>query len=531
MAYLFYWLGAAFYHYHKGEFSKILNDIGGLNLYWGYFKKQRYYEDLYYEFLGKCYILLFQYKRAVIFLVQAYKLKPLPRRFLDIIYATELAYYDELEPYYDYSIIRKLLNRVNEKELNIFEKALYEFEKGFYYLLVGNYKKALDFFKKAYKLDRAYLSDGQANFFMGKAYEGAGQYKNAYLYYKLALKQVKHPIFKLRTLYRLFYVSVKLGYYQEANNYYYALAVLNPLPTNFYLQEITSKLWLTDDFLDYFYWKNSYDDIMARILWLNFENHRGKLAFLYFLNRFVKTGELYPDFVLAWKLFSVEDLKIVKKYSFLVERWRKKILQRPVRFYKYLLELSLENKKLFNFFFGDYGRLAIAYYYFYIGKFKKAELVLDEIKINHPLKFFIKGVIEAIRGKPFYLETYISDFPENLKTEALFWLGYGYLLNNRWDIASLYWLQFLKRAKGERYKLERIFALLHLAQHYKELGYSERAIFFFKKFLQGIKNSTEYEGLKKFVILQLLELGYNPKVKFMDKHWQTFLKYLQHRGK
>jgi hypothetical protein len=531
LSFLFYWLGSAFYHYHKGEFSKIVEDIGGLNLYLGYFKGKRYYEDLYYEFLGKCYILLFQYKRAVVFLIEAYKLKPLPRRFLDIIYATELAYYDELEPYYDVSTIKRLLKRVDRTKLNVFEKALYDFETGFYYLLSQNYKKALEYFKRAHKLDRAYLSDGQANFFMGKAYEGVGQYRDAYLYYKLALKQVKHPIFKLATLYRLFYVTAKLGYYQEANNYYYALSVLNPLPTNFYLQEITVKLWLTDNLLDFFFWKDSYDAIMARILWLNTNNHRGELAFLYFLNKFVKTGDPYPDFIYAWKLFEVKKFKKFSEFEKLINNWREEILKKPVKFYKNLLKLRVENRRLFNFFFGDYGKLALAYYHFYLGNFKKAERILESVALKHPLKFFIKGVIEATRGKPFYLETYIVNFPSDLKTESLFWSGYGYLLNNRWDIASLYWLQFLKRAKGEKYKLEKIFVLLHLAEHYKKLGYSDKAGILFKKLLQEIKNTEKYEGIKKIVSLQLLELGYKPEVKFMNKHWQNFLKYLQQRGK
>ncbi len=531
LAFLYYWLGSAFYHYHKGEFSKILEDLGGLNLYWGYFKGKRYYEDLYYEFLGKLYILLFQYKRAVIFLVESYKLKPLSRRFLDIIYATELAYYDEFKTNYDYSPIKKLLELVNASKLNVFEKALYEFEKGFYYLLTDDYEKALTFFKKAYNLDRAYLTDGQANFFMGKTYEGLKQYKNAYLHYKLALKQVKHPIFKLRTLYRLFYVSAKLGYYQEANDYYYALAVLNPLPTNYYLQDITAKLWISD-FLDFFYWKDSYDAIMAKILWLNSNNNRGKLAFLYFLDKFLKTGEIYPDFAAAWQVFEVEDFKNLGKYRKLIDTKGRKIVNRPLKFYKNLELLSLKNPELFKFFFGDWGYLALAYYYFYLGKFDKANLILETVNFDYPLKVFVKGVIEATKGKPYYLETYLENLPEHLKTEALFWLGYGYLLNNRWNITALYWKLFLRKASNDKkYKLEKIFVLLHLAEHYKNLGYTTEAAELFEELIEEIGNNPALEGLKEFASLQLISLKIPVNVEFSNTDWQNFIKYLQKRGK
>ncbi len=522
IAFLMYWEASGFYHYKTLQFPKILEDLGGLNLYWYIFKENRKHEDLYYSVLGKLYTLLFQYRRAVIFFLEAYKRNPSPERLLDIIYAVEMAYYNELRPYYNFKIIEKLLKKVNPRELDTFQRALFEFEKGFYHLLTGRYKEAYKLLKKSYDLDRSYLTDGQANFFMGKALEGSGKLKDAYYYYKQALTQVKHPIYKLRVLMRLFFVSARLGYYQEANDYLYGLATFGGgIRSNPYLQEALLKIPSLGDFLNHFYWRKEYPAIVAKIMWLNFNNDRGRRAFALLLNRFLETGCLYPDFVDAWSLYypdEVEDVKISPE----------KVLSLSVEGLKNLAELYRKNRNLFEHFFGEYGYLALAKYYFFVGKWQKAESFLKSVKLRLPDRFFIEGVIEAYRGKPYLLEVHYPSFKGDYKTQSLFWLGWGYLLNGRWDLVNLYWDRFLSYSEGNKgLTYERLFAAYYLGLHQLELGYSERAVRYLDIAYRDLQKVEGLEGLKRFVSLKLAELqGDKFLQRLDDKEWQKFLEYI-----
>ena len=531
LAYLLYWKALGFYHYKKGEFNKILEDIGGLNLYWGFFRKKRYYEDLYYEILGNLYTLLFQYKRAVIFLLKAYKLKPSNGRFLNLIYAVEMTYYNELEPYYDFTVIKRLLLKVNTKELNTFQKAFYNFEKGFYYLLIRNYSSAYKFFKEAYKQNIGYLTNGQANFFMGRALEGLGKLKDAYFYYKIALRQVKHSYFKKLVLYRLFIVSAKLGYYQEANNYLFGLATFGGIQINPFLQEALLKIPHLDRFLTYFYWNDKYPYIVSQILWLNFENYRGEEAFKYFLESFLRNGKVYSDFLLAWKLYYPHEVKDISIPS-------QQVLKLSFIQLKVLLKIYKANRDLFNFFFKDYGYLALAKYYFLQGNWKKVEKFLKLAKLNLPLKNFIEGVLEAYRGQPYLLEIFYPQFKGNLKIEALFWLGWGYLLHNRWDLVNLYWDAFLKSSRlKEKYSLERLFASYYLGLHLLKEGFSSQGGNYLKVALKELSKFKNFKGLKRFITLKLAEIyGLKTALELMQRYqiqdakWKKFLIYTFQRG-
>jgi len=527
IAFLLHWEALGFYHYKTKQFQKILEDIGGLNLYWSFFGKKPHYTDLYYEILGKLYTLLFQYRRAVIFLIEAYKLKPNQERLLDIIYAVEMTFYNEIRPYYNFEIIKKLLDKVNPKELDIFQKALYDFEKGFYYFLIKNYALAYKLFKSSYDLDRAFLTDGQANYFMGRALEGAGRLKDAYYYYKLALKQVKHPLFKQRTLYRLFIVSAKLHYYQEANDYLYGLTTFGGIRVNPFLQEALLKIPLLDSFLNHFYWKKDYPAIVSQIMWLNFNNDRGRRAFKFFLETFLGSGSLYPDFKTAWRLYYPHEVRGIKIQ-------KEKVLKLSYKGLRNLVELYGLNKALFLHFFGNYGYLALAKYYFYVGNWKRCKEFLKLAKLDLPIKHFLKGVIEAYEGRPYELEIYYPTFKGELKTEALFWLGWGYLINGRWDLVGLYWDRFLEASRRkEQYNLQRLFASYYLGIHLLRKGYLSQGANYLKETLKVISKLKTFKGLKRFTILKLAEVeGLNSTLTLMqsynltDKEWQRFLKYL-----
>jgi len=527
VAYLIYWEANGFLHFAKGEFHKILEDIGGLNLYWSVFPNRRRFEYLYYEILGKLYTLLFQYRRGVIFFLEAYKRHPTDAELLNIIYATEMLYYNELRPYYNYSVIKELIKKVNEKKLNIFEKALLDFEKGFYYLLIKDYKKAYSYFKESYNLDKAFLTEVQANFFMGKVFEGLGNLKKAYLYYKLALKQVKHPIFKQNILYRLFIVAAKLKFYQEANNYYYGLTKFGGLETNVYLQEATLQIPFLDNFLEYFYWKSSYETLVAKIMWLNLNKDRGKRAFIYFLNNFINHGKVNKDFLTAWKVLYPDEVKEFKVDA-------KSLAEKSFNILKILTKLQRSNPSLFDYFFGEYGKLALAKYYFLIGYWDKAKKLIETLKIKHYLKYYIEGVIEAYKGKPYVLENYYSLFPEALKIKALFWLGWGYLISNRWDLTELYWENFLSKPV-EDLTLQKIAAAFYLAEHYYKLGLEDKARRYYVLALKYLSKEKDLEGLKKFAILRLYQIGdFADALRFAkvveDKNWQKLLKYLYGKG-
>ncbi len=519
-AFLIYWLADGFLNYQKGQFNKILEDISGLNLYWAFFKTQPVFTDYYFEYLGRLYTLLFQYRRAVIFYILAYRKKTTQKRLLEIIFATEMAYYDELRPYLDYSIIKLLLKRVNVNKLNPFEKALYEFEVGFYNLLTKNYKEAYRYFQKSFNLDKAFITDGQADYFMGKALEGLKKYKEAYYFYKLALQKVKHPIYKENTLYRLFQVSAKIGSYQEANSYYLGLVKFGGLEENPYLQEATLLIPKLGKFFQYFYWKNSYNFLVAKILWLNLNKDRGEKAFAYFLSLFLQKGVLYPDFIEAWKLLYPSEVKDIKINPQIV-------LNSSLEELKKLYKLYVLNKSLFIHFFGQYGLLALAKYYFLQGEWEKAEKLAKEIRIHNPYKIFLIGVIEAYKGKPYLLESYFSGLEKRLKIEALFWLGWGYLLNNRWDLVSLYWEDFLtKSLTTNTWKWEKLFSAYYLAFHYDVEGYKDKAIKFYKIILNLLRNSHNLNGLKKWISLRLANFKVVNISKLpVDKHWQKFLKY------
>jgi tetratricopeptide (TPR) repeat protein len=529
VAYILYWEASGYLHYKKGEFNKILEDIGGLNLYWSFFREKRYYEDLYFEALGKLYTLLFQYRRAVIFFIQSYKMKPSQRKLLEIIYATEMAYYNEIRPYLDYSFIEILLKRVKEKELNVFEKALYQFEIGFYNLLIGNYKTAYEYFQKSFDLDKSFLTEGQAAFFMGKALEGAGDLKRAYFYYKKALSLVKHPIYRKNVLFRLFVVSAKLKFYSEANGYYLGLARFGGIAVNPYLQEATLLIPDLGDFKNHFYWRRYYDLLVAKIMWLNINNERGRRAFLYFLKEFLAKGKLHPEFVTAWKVLyphEVKGIKIApeKVLSFGLERLEK------------LEKLYTLNPQLFKYLFGDYGYLALAKYYFLKGAWKKAEYFAKKAKLNLPYKYYIIGVIEAYRGNPYPLESYYSSLNQGQRVHALFWLGWGYLLNNRWDLTSLYWEDFLKKSSRYPHLLwERVFSSFYLANHYEGLGLVDKALHYYTLSLKLLNGEKDFKGLKRYLLLKLATLSGKNDIDFnqlgpVDNNWQKFLKYLLKEG-
>jgi tetratricopeptide (TPR) repeat protein len=525
ITYLIFWEASGFLHYKRGEFNKILEDIGGLNLYWTFFKRNPHYEDLYYDILGKLYTLLFQYRRAVIFFIEAYKRNKKPQEFLNIIYATELAYYNELRPYYNVSFIKKLLDRIDLKELDNYSKAFYNFEWGFYYLLKKNYKRAYKFFQKSYDLNINLLLEGQANFFMGRALEGTGLLKKAYYFYELALKQLKHPIFIKRTLYRLFIVSAKLGFYHEANNYLFGLTKFGGLQINPYLQEAILKIPKLGNFKKFFYWREEYKALLSSIMWLNIENNRGKRAFTLLLNDFLNTEIVFPDFLTAWQvLYPHEISQFVKNVN------KEKILNFSLKGLEIAYKLYKLNKPLFETIFGDYGYLAIAKYLFLKGAWDKALTYLEKVKINHPIKFFIKGAILAYKGQPYFLENYFKLVPQDLKEKALFWLGWGYLLNNRWDLVSLYWEDFLKTYSRK----DLFFAIssLYLAEHYAKLGYHQKALIYYNKFLNYLKNRRNYKGLKKWLSLKLYPL-YKDKIfkeLNLNKDWQKLVKYLSVKG-
>ena len=529
VAYILYWEASGYLHYKKGEFNKILEDIGGLNLYWSFFREKRYYEDLYFEALGKLYTLLFQYRRAVIFFIQSYKMKPSQRRLLEIIYATEMAYYNEIRPYLDYSFIELLLKRVDEKKLNVFERALYHFELGLYNLLIGRYKTAYEYFRKSFDLDKSFLTEGQADFFMGKALEGAGDLKRAYFYYKRALSLVKHPIYKKSVLYRLFVVSAKLKFYSEANGYYLGLARFGGITVNPYLQEATLQIPYLGDFKKHFYWRRYYDLLVAKIMWLNINNDRGRRAFLYFLQEFLASGKLYPDFVTAWKVLYPHEVKDIKIFP-------EKVLNFGLDRLEKLEKLYTLNPQLFKYLFGDYGYLALAKYYFLKGDWEKAQYFAKKVKPNLPYKYFIEGVIEAYRGNPYPLESYYPSFRREYKVRALFWLGWGYLLNNRWDLTTLYWEDFLKNSSEMPYLLwERLFASFYLANHYEELGLTDKALRYYSLCLKLLKGEKNFLGLKRYLVLKIVTLEGKKSVDFtklgaVDSDWQKFLKYLLKEG-
>jgi len=529
IAFILYWEANGYLHYKKGEFNKILQDIGGLNLYWFLFRNQRFYEDVYFETLGKLYTLLFQYRRAVIFFIQAYRLKPSQRKLLEIIYATEMAYYNEIRPYLDYSFLEMLLNRVRKDILNIFELALYQFELGLYNLLIGKCETAYKNFRKSFDLDKSFLTEGQADFFMGRALECLGDLKRAFFYYKKALTSVKHPLYKKNILYRIFIVSAKLKFYREANSYYLGLAKFGGIENNPYLQEATLSIPSLGDFKDHFYWKKSYDLLVAKIMWLNINNERGKRAFLYFLKKFLQTGELYPEFVTAWKILYPQEVKSLKISS-------AKVLNFKLNQLENLKKLFDINKDLFKHFFRDYGYLALSKYFFLIGNWNKAEEFVKETKLKLPYKFFIEGVIKAYKGEPYLLESIYSSLDDEYKIQSLFWLGWGYLLNDRWDLVSLYWEDFIKRsAKSSNLLWERLFSSYYLANHYEELGFTQKALRFYSLCWDLLKDLKNFKGLKRYVILKLTTLK-GPKVltseeiKFLDNGWQKFLKYLLMRG-
>ena len=526
VAFLIYWEAKAFLDYKKGQFDKILEDIGSLNLYWSFFEEPKH-EYLYYDILGKLYTLLFQFRRAVGFFIESYKIKPRLKEFLNIILATELAYYNELRPYYNYKVLNKLINKVDPNKLGYFDKSIFFFEKGLYYLLIGNYKQAYKYFVQAYKLNLVFLREPIVNFFMGKTLEGLGKLKDAYLYYKLALKQAKHPIIVQNILFRLFIVSAKLGYYQEANDYYYGLAQFGGLETNIYLQEASLKIANIPNFLPYFYWKDYYNDILAKIMWLNLNKDRGKLAFLYLLKNFLYKGIWNDELLIAWKVLYPNDLAgytINPKQLLVINTF--KVLEKLNLLYK-------ANPDLFVYFFKDYGYLALAKFYFLKGEWDKTLEFLSKVKLKSFWKFYLKGVIEAYKGKPFLLENIYSSLPVTLKIKSLFWLGWGYLLNNRWDLVSLYWEEFLKKSPNvEGFYTPRLIAAIHLAFHYQKLGLLEKAHKYYKVSLDLLKGNKDLQGLKRYLALKLVQLGnYQEALKyttiFEDKNWQLLLKYLQ----
>jgi len=523
IAFLIYWLADGFLNYQEGKFNKILEDIGGLNLYWSIFRENPFFVDYYFEYLGRLYTLLFQYRRAVIFYILAYKRKPTQKRLLEIIFATEMAYYNEIRPYLDYSVIKLLLKKVNPSKLDIFDKALYEFEVGFYNLLIKNYSKAYSHLKKSFNLDKAFITEGQADYFMGRTLEGLKKYKEAYFFYKSALQKVKHPIYKENVLYHLFQVAAKIGFYKEANSYYLGLTKFGGLEINPYLQEATLLIPKLGNFFNFFYWKNEFNALMAKVLWLNFNNDRGKRAFYYFLKLFLNKGILYPDFVEAWKLLYPDEIRKLKINSKnLVDFTLKKLAK--------LYKLYLLNKDLFLYFFGRDGLLAIAKYYYLTGQWDKAFKLVKKIKTNNPYKFYILGIIEAYKGKPFILESYYSTFSSKLKSEALFWLGWGYILNKRWDLTTLYWEDFLHRnSKQGHYYWEKLFSAYYLALHYDRHSLKDKAIKYYKTTLKLLKENKSLQGLKRWVSLRLIELERNPREidkLAVDKDWQKFLKYL-----
>lgn len=527
IAFLIYWLADGFLNYQKGQFNKILEDIAGLNLYWSVFRGKRYYEDLYFEYLGRLYTLLFQYRRAVIFYLISYRKKPTQKRLLEIIFATEMAYYNELRPYLDYSVIEYLLKRVDEDRLKPFDRALYEFERGFYNLLLGNYGKAYEFFKKSFDLDKAFITDGQADYFMGKALEGMKRYKDAYFYYKAALKKVKHPIYKANTLYGLFKVSALIGYYGEANDYYFGLTHFGGLEVNPYLQEATLLIPYLDDFLNHFYWKRQYNLLVAKIMWLNFNNDRGRRAFAYFLNLFLDRGILYPDFVEAWSLLYPREVAGIRVDP-------KKVLKLDLEGLRKLHLLYEKNRSLFLHFFGDYGVLALAKYYFLTGDWEKAYRLAEGVKPNIEEKLFILGVIEAYRGEPYRLEAHYQSFKGNEKVEALFWLGWGYLLRDRWDLVSLYWEDFLRKARPlEEFYWEKLFATYYLALHYDRMGFADRAVNLYRRALELLEKTQNLVGLKRWIALRLAYLSGQDFKTYqlpVDNDWQKFLKYTFSQG-
>ena len=523
IAFLIYWLADGFLNYQEGKFNKILEDIGGLNLYWSIFRENPFFVDYYFEYLGRLYTLLFQYRRAVIFYILAYKRRPTQKRLLEIIFATEMAYYNEIRPYLDYSFIKLLLKKVDPSKLGIFDKALYEFEVGFYNLLIKNYSKAYSYFKKSFNLDKAFITDGQADYFIGRALEGLKRYKEAYFFYKFALQKVKHPIYRENVLYRLFQVAAKIGFYKEANSYYLGLAEFGGLEINPYLQEATLLIPKLGNFFDFFYWRNKFNALVAKILWLNFNNDRGERAFYYFLKLFLNKGILYPDFVEAWKLLYPDEIRRIEINS-------KNLVGFTLKKLKKLYKLYLLNKDLFFYFFGQNGLLAVAKYYYLTGQWGKAFKLAKQIKINNPYKFYILGIIEAYKGKPFILESYYSTFNSKLKSEALFWLGWGYMLNKRWDLTTLYWEDFLHRlSKQKDYYWEKLFSAYYLALHYDRHYLKEKAIKYYKTTLKLLKENRHLQGLKRWVSLRLIELERNPREidkLAVDKDWQKFLKYL-----
>jgi len=545
IAYIFYWLADGLYKYHQGKTHEIINSIGGLNLYWGYFKEPLY-EDWYYSALGKLYTLISQYKRAVIFFILAYKKNPLPERWLDLIYATEFIYYNEIEPYYDYSLIETLLNKTPEKVLNKYEKALYEFEKGLYYLLIGNYSQAYKYFKISYDLDRTYLTSAQANYFMGLALEGMGKLKDAFFYYKLALNQVKQKDYLKKILFHIFKVSAELKDYKSANSYFMGLWKEGDINTDPYLQLAFIHAWFLNNgtFLPHFYWNRFYDYFARKIMWLAFDKLRGKLAFLYFLYKFSEKGQIDEDLLLLWQNF--DNFQLPKNYQWLVELIRKKALKN-FAVYSQLEKLYLTNRKLFIKFFGFYGICKIAFYNFWKGDFKKA---LEYLKIleeqNTSLekfscsdeKIFIKGVSSIILHKnPYILEYYYNSLKEPYKTAALFWLGLGYLINNRWDLTTIYWEEFLKKYSlaAEKFEIPLygnftvLFTTYYLAEHYYQIGFYQKAYTYYQQAAVLLQDLPDLLGIKDFIVFRLYQLSklLNKKIELSkitpNKAWIEFI--------
>lgn len=436
-----------------------------------------------------------------------------------------MAYYNELRPYYNIDFIKALLKKVNSKNLDFFSKALYDFEWGFYYLLKKKYQKAYNYFRKSYNLDKSFLSEGQANFFMGKTLEGLGNLKKAYYYYKLALKQVKHPIFIKNTLYRLFIVTAKLGYYTEANSYFLGLAKFGGLQVNPYLQEEVLAVSELGDFKKHFYWRKAYNTLLSMVMWLNLETDRGKKAFIFLLNDFLEKGKPFPDLFIAWKVIYPHEIKNFRKYVKL-----QAVLNLPLRSLKYVYKLYKLNKQLFTTLLGDFGFLALAKYYFLQGDWKKAITFINKIKINHPLKLYIRGVILSYKGKPYFLESYYENLPIKYKVKSLFWLGWGYLINNRWDLVGLYWEDFLNK-----YEKKDIFygiSSLYLAEHYFDLGLIDKGLKYYSQFLKFLKVNKRFKGLNKWLSLRLYPFYGNKIFNLLsvDKNWQKLIKYLSDKG-
>lgn len=489
LSFLYLGKSYALYSYAFGSGKGIVAAIGFLNQYPFYYKVPRFI-PLQREFVADSYLLLQWYDNAKNIYANLYGETERVEYMIRYCYASSLSGSAEG---YDYLV------KLTDKGVPSDHLALYYTALGFYNFNLGRYKEAIDFLSQAMNVNPYLREDVHVLFRLGVSYYKLGDWRKAFLYLELALKNDPLNIYSDKSHFYLANVNLETKNLREA---YSKVSKLMEGGKLFYLklsQILVSSLWYYEDFLKVYGDKlGDYRGMLLKLGWLNVGNVYGEIPALGIYCLSIETKSLREEekeflrvkrltlreFVFENDLFTTERFAARCRESFgKLTFYRKEDAQ-------FVSELYITNKQNFSKLFSDQNSLSLlARSLVFLGE-REAYQVIPLLQ-DEALRDFLTAKLSIIEGDRekgiLLLKKSLPSLGGEDRKEASLLLGYL-----QEDPAMLEEAMKGLDFSGERFSAYRRLVLLKLADLFYDKGEIKKSFDYYREVVKDGAEDQDY---------------------------------------